>query len=96
MDVDEPVVVYTTNNLAEAEILKNVLEDEGIKCELDGANQGGFAGVIGVRLLVHAWDEERARQALGSHGRHHRARAGEDRPCHQEARMAENQPGGIP
>jgi hypothetical protein len=79
VDVNEPVVVYTTNNLAEAEILKNVLEDEGIKCELDGENQGSFAGVIGVRILVRAWDEERARQALASHAHHHRAQAGNDR-----------------
>jgi hypothetical protein len=46
--INEPEVVFTTNNLAEAEILKNVLEGEGIRCELDGENQGGFAGVIGV------------------------------------------------
>jgi hypothetical protein len=68
------VVVYTTTNLAEAEILKNVLEGEGIRCDLDGENQGGFAGVVDVRILVRAWDEERARQVLASHG-HHRERA---------------------
>jgi Putative prokaryotic signal transducing protein len=79
VDVNEPVVVYTTNNLAEAEILKNMLEGEGIKCELDGENQGSFAGVIDVRILVRAWDEERARQALASHGHHRRAHAGTDR-----------------
>ena len=78
MDVNEPVVVYTTNNLAEAEILKNVLEAEGINCDLDGENQGGFAGVIGVRILVRAWDVERARQALASHPHHHRAHLGND------------------
>jgi hypothetical protein len=70
VDVNEPVAVYTTNNLAEAEILKNVLEGEGIQCELDGENQGGLPGVIAVRILVHARDEETARQALASHGHH--------------------------
>lgn len=79
MDVNEPVVVCTTNNLAEAELLKNVLESEGIKCELDGENEGSFAGVMGVRILVRAWDEERARQALGSHARHHGGPAGKAR-----------------
>ena len=78
VDVNEPVVVYTTNNLAEAEIVKNVLEGEGIKCELGGENQGSFAGVIGVRILVRAWDEERARQVLGSHAHHHGRHAGKD------------------
>ena len=81
VDVNEPVVVYTTNNLAEAEILKNALKGEGIKCELDGENQGSFAGVIGVRILVRAWDEERARQALASHAHHHGGHAGRDRGC---------------
>ena len=79
MDANEPVVVYTTNNLAEAEILKNVLEGEGIKCELGGENQGSFAGVIGVRILVRAWDEERARQALASHAHHHGGHVRKDR-----------------
>ncbi len=78
MDVNEPVAVYTTNNLAEAEILKNVLEGEGIKCELGGENQGSFAGVLGVRILVHAWDEERALQALTSHAHHHGGHVGKD------------------
>ena len=71
MDANEPVVVHTTNSLSEAEILKNVLEGEGIECELDGENQGGFAGVLDVRILVRAWDEERARQVLASHAHRH-------------------------
>ena len=66
MDANEPVVVHTTNSLSEA-ILKNVLEGEGIECELDGENQGGFAGVLDVGLLMRTWDEERARQVLASH-----------------------------
>ena len=70
MDTNEPVVVQTTNNPTEAEILKNVLESEGIKCELEGENQGGFAGVLGVRILVRAWDEERARRVLDAHAQH--------------------------
>ena len=52
MDANEPVVIHTTSNLAEAEVLKNVLEGEGIKCELEGENQGSFAGVLDVRILV--------------------------------------------
>lgn len=71
MDENEPVVVQTTNNLAEAEVLKNALEAEGIKCQLAGENQGGFSGVFDVRILVRAWDEERARQVLASHAHHH-------------------------
>jgi hypothetical protein len=71
VDANEPVVVHTTNNLAEAEILRNALEAEGIKCELDGENQGSFAGILSVRILVRARDEERARQLIAAHARHH-------------------------
>ena len=52
MDANEPVVIHTTSNLTEAAVLKNVLEGEGIKCELEGENQGSFAGVLDVRILV--------------------------------------------
>ncbi len=34
MDMNEPVEIQTTTNPAEAEILKNVLEGEGIKCDV--------------------------------------------------------------
>jgi Putative prokaryotic signal transducing protein len=48
-----------------------VLEAEGIKCEIDGENQGSFTGVLEVRLLVRSWDEERARKVLAEHTHHH-------------------------
>ena len=67
MDTNEPVAVQTTTNFAEAEILKNILLNEGIQCDLEGENQGGFAGVLGVRVLVRAWDEERARRVLAAY-----------------------------
>lgn len=71
MDANEPVVVFTTNNSAEAEILRNALEAEGIKCELDGENQGSFVGALGVNIMVRARDAEHARQVLLSHAQHH-------------------------
>ncbi len=67
LDANELVVVQTTNNLTEAEILKNALEAAGIKCDLEGENQGSFAGILNVRILVRAWDADRARQVLSSH-----------------------------
>jgi hypothetical protein len=36
VDVNEPGVVYTTNNLAEAEILKNVLEGKASSASWTG------------------------------------------------------------
>ena len=71
MDVNEPVTVYTTNSAAEAEIVKNLLETEGMKAEVSGESQGSFTGVLGVNVLVRSWDEERARQVLATHGRRH-------------------------
>lgn len=71
MDANELVEVYTTNHLAEAEVLKNALDAEGIACKLDGENQGGFVGVFDVKILVRAWDEERARKVLAGHAARH-------------------------
>jgi hypothetical protein len=59
--------VFTTNQAAEAEILKSMLETEGIRCQLDGAHQAGFTGVLDIRGLVPAEDEARARELLGPH-----------------------------
>lgn len=66
-DIDEPVVVYSSPNEAEAEIVKNALTAEGIRCSLAGKSQGGFAGLFAVNILVRAWDEDRARQVIGRH-----------------------------
>ena len=67
MDANHPVEIFTTNDLAEAEILKGVLEGEGIRCDLEGENQGSFTGILPVKILVRAKDKARARQALASH-----------------------------
>ncbi len=71
---DQFVGVYTTTNAAEAQIVKNLLEAEGVKAEVAGESQGSFASVLGVNILVRASDEERARQVLASHRRHHQGR----------------------
>jgi hypothetical protein len=63
-DPKQTVVVYTTNDVYEAEIIRNELRDEGIACELDGASQGGFTEIVETKLLVHAWDFDRARRLI--------------------------------
>ena len=45
-DANEVDVVYTTNDVYEAEIIRNQLHDAGIKCELDGDSQGGFTEIV--------------------------------------------------
>ncbi|HEX7450003.1 MAG TPA: site-2 protease family protein [Pirellulales bacterium] len=70
-DANGPVVVYSTTSLSEAEVVKNALTAEGIRCGLDAENQGGFAGLFAVKVLVRAWDEERARQVIAHHTHQH-------------------------
>ena len=67
-DAHEPVPVLTTTDVNEAEVLKAMLEAEGIPAEVEGEKQGGFAGVLTCRLLVRAQDAQRAREFLAQHG----------------------------
>jgi hypothetical protein len=67
MNDPELITVFSTNNFAEAEILKNALEDEGIKCVLEGENQGSFAGILEIRGMVLVSDEDRAKEVLTTH-----------------------------
>lgn len=68
-DANEVVVVYTTNDIYEAEIIRNELQADGIACELDGESQGGFTGIVETKLLVHAWDADRARHVIERYAR---------------------------
>lgn len=63
--------VYFPSNAAEAEILRNALHGEGIKCEISGENQAGLAGIssLEIQLLVRAEDFDRAHAFLERH--HH-------------------------
>lgn len=62
----ELVTVFTTTQATEAEMVKNLLEAEGIACEVAGETQGGWSGILEVPVLVKAEDEERARAVLAS------------------------------
>jgi hypothetical protein len=64
MDAEETVVVFGTNDVCEAEIIRNRLRAAGITCELEGELQGGFTGLIETRLLVPAGDADRARRLI--------------------------------
>ena len=63
-DANEVEVVYTTNDVYEAEIIRNELHSAGIKCELDGESQGGFTEIVETKILVRAWDADRARRII--------------------------------
>lgn len=63
-DANEVEVVYKTNDVYEAEIIRNELHEAGIKCEVDGESQGGFTEIVETKVLVRAWDADRARKII--------------------------------
>jgi hypothetical protein len=67
MDSTEPVEVYSTFSPAEADIIANMLEAEGIEAKASGAAQGSFTGATPeVTVMVHAKDADRARLLIRS------------------------------
>jgi hypothetical protein len=69
MHVDDPVVVWTLTNPIEAEMIKNALHDEGIKCFLGGIHQATTAGLPGtsIQVQVPAEHADRARKFIEKH-----------------------------
>ena len=68
-DGDELVTVYTLKDPYKAEIIKNALRDEGIRCDLDGKGQAGLSEVLDIGVLVRAQDADRARGLIERHER---------------------------
>jgi hypothetical protein len=71
MDTNDLVAVYTVANPVKAEIIKNALAEEGIHCFIEGENQAGEAGLIGIaiRLLVPAGEAKQAAKFIEQHER---------------------------
>jgi hypothetical protein len=68
MDPTEPVEVYSTFSPAEAEIIRGMLDGEGIQARVGGEAQGAFAGATPeVTVMVHGTDADRARQLILDH-----------------------------
>jgi len=64
VDGDEVVTAFTTNDVYEAEIVRGILQSEGIACRLDSTSQGGFTELFEIKLLVRARDADRADAAI--------------------------------
>lgn len=64
-----PVTVYTANEPLRAEILRALLADAGIECQVTNGHQGAFAGidVVPVELVVRSEDAEKARELIAAH-----------------------------
>lgn len=68
MDPTEPVEVYSSFSPAEADIIANMLQAEGIDARASGETQGSFTGTTPeVTVMVHAKDADRARLLIRSH-----------------------------
>lgn len=67
MNADDVVTVYTLNDPNEAEVVKLLLLDHDINCELDGEHQAGFSGVFKIGILVRAEDADEAREVIHVH-----------------------------
>jgi hypothetical protein len=65
---DEPVVINTFDNEAEAEMAQQMLQDAGVRAFVLKDDAGGMEPQLqltgGVRLVVSHADAERARQLL--------------------------------
>lgn len=69
MEHNEPVTIYTLQDPIRAELIKNLLNGEGISCFLDGLNQAETAGLPGIdiKVQVPAEDADRAAKLIASH-----------------------------
>jgi hypothetical protein len=69
MNLNQPVEVYSVNEPFKAEVVKEALEAEGIRCFLGAPLQGAFAGINfePVRVFVEAAEADRARQLIAAH-----------------------------
>jgi hypothetical protein len=63
-DPHELVRVYTVQEPTLAELLRQELAAEGIRCEISGENQAGLTGLLKIELHVQAADADRARALL--------------------------------
>lgn len=65
---DTPLTtVCAVNDTTQAELIKNMLVDHGIKAELAGEQQGGFTGVFRVEIIVREKDAQQAAEFIKTH-----------------------------
>jgi len=67
MSNESLIPIYTTRDIAKAEVIKVALEGEGIRCEIENEHQAGFTGVTKVRLFVLEHDKDAAVAFIDAH-----------------------------
>ena len=75
MDIHEPYQVFTTSDPIKADLIKNMLNIEGIKCVLEGHDQSFGPGFlpIDIKILVEAGSADMARHLIQKHEHHTKA-----------------------
>ena len=58
------VTVFTTPDLIQAQTIQNALQDEGIRCFLEGEDQAGQAAAMDIEIQVPVQDADFARQLI--------------------------------
>lgn len=62
------VPVYTLNNAVQAEMIKNMLAEEGIPCMLDGLQAGELGlNVFEIHVMVPEDQKDQAAQLIADH-----------------------------
>lgn len=66
-DPNELTVIYTVNEPTRAELLRTLLQAEGIHCDIGGETQAGFTGTTDIEILVKHIDADRAHKIIAAH-----------------------------
>jgi hypothetical protein len=69
MDITDPVCVYTLTDPVRADVIRNYLQAQGIRCRLEGHDQSFAPGLIAfdIKVLVPAGDADRAAKLIQEH-----------------------------
>lgn len=65
-DSDRVVTAYESEDAYDAEIVRGILQGEGISCRFDSQSQGGFTDLAETNVVVHARDAEAAKAAIST------------------------------
>ena len=71
IDIKNPeaklIVLGTVSDPTKAEIIKNVLADHQIACEIAGEHQAGFTGTLDIEIIIRESDVDLATQIAKDH-----------------------------
>ena len=76
MEPSDLISVYSLRDVTKAEMIKNMLHVEGIRCFLNGVSTAANLGlpIFSVDILVPAIDADRAGKLIEAHERAHARR----------------------